>query len=76
MSYRCISPQLKFSCYNCKHYEVSGDMLNGLCYLNGRDHGKSAAGTGTCNAFAAKGASTDYAWPSMAKSEVAAAASN
>lgn len=69
MNYRCISPQLKSSCYNCKYYKVSDDMLNGLCFLHGREHGKAAIGIGTCNEFAIKGpASSDFAWQQVIKS--------
>lgn len=74
MSYRCISPQLKFSCYNCKHYQVSDDMLNGLCFLHGDDHGKAAIGIGTCNEFTIKGPASDFAWQQIDKSDGLASA--
>ncbi|MDF2670507.1 MAG: hypothetical protein K0R67_2813 [Paenibacillus sp.] len=54
MSYKCISPQLKSSCYNCQFYKVNVDMLNGLCFYNNKDSGKAAIGIGTCNNFASK----------------------
>ncbi|WP_127585241.1 hypothetical protein [Paenibacillus koleovorans] len=62
MSYKCISPQLKSSCYNCKFYRVSTDMLNGLCYYYDKHAGKAAIGIGTCNHFSVKGASDDIPW--------------
>ncbi|TMV47648.1 hypothetical protein FE783_21925 [Paenibacillus mesophilus] len=55
MSYRSISPQLKSSCYNCRHFQASSDMLNGLCFQNSADQGVAAIGIGTCNEFAIKG---------------------
>jgi hypothetical protein len=55
MSYRSISPQLKSSCYNCRHFQASSDMLNGLCFQNSADQGIAAIGIGTCNEFTIKG---------------------
>jgi hypothetical protein len=54
MSYKCISPQLKSSCYNCKFYQVGVDMLNGLCFYLKKDVGQAAIGIGTCNNFEKK----------------------
>lgn len=54
MGYKSIAPQLKTSCYNCLHFEVSDDMLNGTCYFNIHHKGKAAIGIGTCESFAAR----------------------
>ncbi|TNJ58678.1 hypothetical protein FE784_37995 [Paenibacillus hemerocallicola] len=54
MSYRSISPHLKSSCYNCRHFQASSDMLNGLCFQNSADQGVAAIGIGTCGQFSMK----------------------
>lgn len=63
MSYRSVSPQLRLSCYNCRFYQVSDDMLNGFCHRT-PERKKAAIGIGTCNDFTAKGAS-DFSWPDI-----------
>src|SRR5690606_39834195 len=63
MSYKCISPQLKSSCYNCSYYQVSMDMLNGLCFYKDKHVGQVAIGIGTCNNFEKKTSElSDYAF--------------
>lgn len=61
MTYRSVAPQLKSSCYNCRHFQTSEDMLNGLCFHNTTDAGKAAIGIGTCGHFAMK-CDTEFSW--------------
>jgi hypothetical protein len=64
MSYRSIAPQLKISCYNCRFFQLSDDMLNGMCFYHSRENGKAAIGIGTCSNFSMKG-DAEFSWSSV-----------
>ena len=63
MSYRSVSPHIKLSCYNCRYFDVSSDMLNGFCRYNTKQS-KAAIGIGTCEQFSAKNGPA-FSWSSM-----------
>jgi hypothetical protein len=60
MAYKSVAPSLKISCYNCQFFQVSGDMMNGKCFLSPASTGKSAIGIGTCEHFAIKEKGGDH----------------
>lgn len=70
MAYKSMAPQLKMSCYNCQHFVVSSDMMNGQCFHNSSSNGKSAIGIGTCDSFNMKDTSKDYSpWSGLLRKQ-------
>lgn len=53
MTYKSVAPDLKSSCYNCRFFQLSSDMMNGFCHQSS-PQGKSAIGIGTCGRFTEK----------------------
>lgn len=64
MSYKSVSPQLKLSCYNCRYFQVSADLLNGMCFYKSAKEGMAAIGIGTCEQFAVK-SDADFSWSNV-----------
>lgn len=50
MTFHATSPHIKSSCYNCRHFQINKDMLNGTCHL----HQQQKSAIGTCGSFQRK----------------------
>ncbi len=64
MKYRSIAPDIQTSCYNCRFFETSKDMLIGTCHYFGPDQVKSSIGIGTCDYFSVR---TTIAQPEVSR---------
>lgn len=50
MKFQSTSCHIRTSCYNCTHFRINNDMLNGYCHY----YNKQKSALGTCQFFSTK----------------------